>query len=63
MLIPYDSSLPITKLFTQIEEVIVYADTGNAFFTPQQIIKKVYILVLKPVFTAKNTVYGIIMCL
>ena len=47
MVTPYDSSTPITKLFSQIEEAVAYAEAGQTPFTQQQILQKAYLLILK----------------
>ena len=48
ILTPYDYSLTITKLFSQIKEVAAYARAKKFPFTPLQIIKKAFLLILKP---------------
>ena len=44
---PCDFSLPITKLFYQIEEVVSHAKVGRTPFTKELILQKAYMLTLK----------------
>ena len=44
---PDDPFLPITTLFTQVENCVAYSEAGNIPFTPTQIIRKVYLLILE----------------
>ena len=46
MVTPYDSSSPITKLFSQIEETVAYTEAGQTPFTIPQILQKSYLLIL-----------------
>ena len=46
MVTPYDSSSPIMKLFSQIEEAVAYAEAGQTPFTLPQILQKAYLLIL-----------------
>ena len=42
----YVSSTPITKLFSQIEEAVAYAEAGQTPLTLPQILQKAYLLIL-----------------
>ena len=44
---PYDSFRPITRLFSQIEEVVSYAEAEWTPFANEYILQKTYLLVLK----------------
>ena len=46
MVTPYNSLSPITKLFSQIEETVAYAEADQTPFTLPQILQKAYLLVL-----------------
>ena len=54
MMTPYDFSLPITKLFSQIEEVVFNTKAGRVPFNKQQILHKAYMLVLKTGFYGED---------
>ena len=45
MVTPYDSSSPITKQFSQIEEAVAYAEAAQTPFTLPQILQKTYLLI------------------